>query len=351
MHDSEADLFLLLSESKWCQADLLQGASQMVYDLVIIGNDEAGIETALAAAESGKSVAVVMPEIRHSPWVISETLQQLIKELIADGDSQRRGLYAAVATPKLMNRLLIRHLADHVMNLADRVRRLGGRVCFGEAAFTSPTSIQIASAESDSVIELRAGAFIIATGVFVSRSNLTGGGTNCSSEGILGMLELPKQLTVAGGGDFGAAIAAYFSIFGVSTTLRLDESSPSAACELAQECGVRIRYSDITEPYCTDSCDDDTVILNCGRMTGHTSALNLGVVGVETDERGRLWCNDTLETWCRGIFGAGDVVGFSRSGVLTAPEQAALLISRMDSCIPEPHFHIRNRVSRFSAAC
>lgn len=328
----------------------------MVYDLVIIGNDEAGIESALVAAESGKSVAVVMPEIRHSPWVISETLQQLIKELIADGDSQRRRLYAEAATPKLMNRLLIRHLADQVMNLADRVRRFGGRVYFGEAAFTSPTTIRIVSAESDSVIEVRAGAFIIATGVFVSRSNLTGGGTNCSFEGILGMQELPKQLTVTGGGDFGAAIAAYFSIFGVPTTLWRDESSPSAACELAQECGVRIRHSDVTEPHYSDGsvshgCDDDTVILNCGRMTGHTSALNLEVVGVETDERGRLWCNDTFETWCRGIFGAGDVVGFSRSGVLTASEQAALLIARLDSCIPEPHFHMRNRSSRFSAAC
>jgi len=43
---------------------------------------------------------------------------------------------------------------------------------------------------------------------------------------------------------------------------------------------------------------------------GLTAHLNLDAVGLETDERGKLWCDDQLQTWVSGIYAAGDVVGF-----------------------------------------
>jgi NAD(P) transhydrogenase len=38
--------------------------------------------------------------------------------------------------------------------------------------------------------------------------------------------------------------------------------------------------------------------------------LNLLAAGLQSDEQGRLWCNEHGQTWARHIYGIGDVVGF-----------------------------------------
>jgi NAD(P) transhydrogenase len=54
----------------------------------------------------------------------------------------------------------------------------------------------------------------------------------------------------------------------------------------------------------------DMVLFAAGRM-GATDSLNLAAAGLEADSRGRLKVNpETFETSVKGIFAAGDVVGF-----------------------------------------
>jgi NAD(P) transhydrogenase len=52
----------------------------------------------------------------------------------------------------------------------------------------------------------------------------------------------------------------------------------------------------------------DRVVIAVGR-TGNTDALGLESIGLETDERGRLWCDDRFGTWVEGVRAVGSVIG------------------------------------------
>ena len=54
----------------------------------------------------------------------------------------------------------------------------------------------------------------------------------------------------------------------------------------------------------------ETVLFSVGRV-GDTECLNLAAAGLEADERGRLWCDETSpDLACRTSTRVGDVVGF-----------------------------------------
>ena len=52
----------------------------------------------------------------------------------------------------------------------------------------------------------------------------------------------------------------------------------------------------------------DRVVVSVGRM-GNTDALGLDAIGLETDERGRLWCDERFGTWVDGVRAVGSVIG------------------------------------------
>src|SRR6185436_6242102 len=56
----------------------------------------------------------------------------------------------------------------------------------------------------------------------------------------------------------------------------------------------------------------ECVLYAAGRV-GNTDTLDLPAAGLESDDRGRLWCDAEQRTWAPHIYGAGDVVGFPLS--------------------------------------
>ena len=52
----------------------------------------------------------------------------------------------------------------------------------------------------------------------------------------------------------------------------------------------------------------DRVVIAVGR-SGNTDALGLESIGLETDERGRLWCDERFGTWVEGVRAVGSVIG------------------------------------------
>ncbi len=51
------------------------------------------------------------------------------------------------------------------------------------------------------------------------------------------------------------------------------------------------------------------VVICCGTR-GNTEQRGLEFAGLTVDDRGKLWCNESGETWTSGIFALGEVVGY-----------------------------------------
>ncbi|MDP7276746.1 MAG: FAD-dependent oxidoreductase [Planctomycetaceae bacterium] len=90
------------------------------------------------------------------------------------------------------------------------------------------------------------------------------------------------------------------SVAGAGVTLRLGEDvagvEPTAS-------GANVRLSG-------DDCEFfDRAVVSVGRR-GNTESLDLERIGLETDEQGRLWCDERFKTWVEPIRAVGSVIGF-----------------------------------------
>lgn len=62
------------------------------------------------------------------------------------------------------------------------------------------------------------------------------------------------------------------------------------------------------------------VVVCCGTR-GNTEQRGLENVSLTTDDRGKLWCNETGETWTPGIYALGEAVGYSCSNPTHSPTE------------------------------
>jgi hypothetical protein len=115
---------------------------------------------------------------------------------------------------------------------------------------------------------------------------------------------------------------------GVAATIVGNVDRDDAGFELAVSSGVSFFREDITDdglpPVVSNS-----MIIDCQRAIGLTAHLNLRTIGVEPDENGRLWCDENLQTWGRGIYGIGDVVGFSTRCGSSVNDQANSILMHL----------------------
>ena len=138
-----------------------------------------------------------------------------------------------------------------------------------------------------------------------------------------------ERVAVVGAGRDGLRAATLLSTTGVEVTLfdrrhRLLEECDSELVDLMVEeigrTGVVLRLGeeivelgpsrDAAAVILADGDLEryDRVVVAVGRR-GNTDNLGLESVALETDERGRLWCDDRFGTWVEGIRAVGSVIG------------------------------------------
>ena len=168
-------------------------------------------------------------------------------------------------------------------------------------------------------------------------------------ESLLSGAIFPEVMTILGGDQLGAGFSALLSLIGVETQLITDGRSDCAMQELAIAAGVRIIDNGTGDHHAGKQPPSSRYgeVLDFRRSVGFTEHLGLADVGVEPDELGRLWCASSLETWCSGVFGIGDVVGFSADISRHPTDQARRILNRISHRIRRPHF-LRNRETSFS---
>ena len=313
----------------------------MQYDLAVIGNDEAAFEMLCLAAESGKRTAAVLPESSHSSWLVGIALKRLVSDLLVDRSLHRRRLLARTGSPRLLRQLIAGAIARETGELVRMLERLNVDIHLGQPRFIDRNLISIADGRTCLRSDLEAHHFVVGTGTRLTAMHRPLGLVALHRpESMLEGTRMPNSLCLLGGDSFGCGMAALFSLFGVQARHVAREDQDASMLELSQSAGVEIAFHP-SEFGLTQSggvlSNSHTDVVDCRRSVGFTEHLNLSAIDIEPDENGQLWCSSSLETWSPGIFGIGDVVGFSPDTAVHPAVQAERIHRRISVQIPRPH--------------
>jgi NAD(P) transhydrogenase len=342
------------------------------YDLVSIGSGPAGQRAAVRAAKLGRRVALV--ERRRTVGgaccdtgtIPSKTFREAVLSFAGrsrpaaasggfGGGSLRGGSGPGPSgnggrpsAAELLSRVAEVTARESTV-LEDQLRRNDVELWRGEARFVDPHTLAVTSELGTR--QLTADKVVIACGTQPAPPPglPVDGETLITSDEVVNLTRIPRQMVVVGAGVIGIEYASMFAAVGTEVTLvdrqrrplefldgeivdelihqmrgrsvlfrgdetveRLDvDPGPPRRAVLQLESGKRI----VTE----------LVLFSVGRI-GATESLNLQAAGLAADDRGRLRVDEHFATAVSHIFAAGDVVGFP-SLAATSSEQGRLAAS------------------------
>lgn len=310
------------------------------YDMLVIGSGPAGQKAAIQAAKIGKKVGIIERKTVVGGICInigtipSKSLREAVMFL---SGFRQRDLYGA--SYRVKKDITFQDLAqrcDHVVKaeqeiIQNQLMRNCVDFIVGTATLIDPHRIAIRQdAESN---EHTADYIVIAVGAEAARPPgiAFDGEAVIDSDQLLSLKQLPKSLTIMGGGVIGCEYACILATLGIPVVLverrpRLLEFVDSEIIESLQyqmrNIGVTLRLNE--EVVGVRRASDKSVVLqlksgkqirsplllySAGRV-GATQGLGLERIGIEPDERGRLKVNEDFQTSVPHIYAAGDVVGF-----------------------------------------
>ncbi len=311
------------------------------YDLLVLGSGPAGQRAAIQAAKIRKKVAVIdRREVVGGVCVNTGTIpSKSFKEavLFLSGFRQR-SLYGAgyrVKSEIEMSDLTFR--CNRIMQaeidvIKNQLNRNKVEVVYGHARFVDEHSVDITS-QSGEVLRKTAQTILIAVGAKPFRpSNIEFNKKSVfDSDDILSLKEIPRDLTVVGGGVIGTEYASMFAALGVHVTIidarhRLlgfvDQEIIECLQYQLRSMGVTLRLGEevkscltredgqvITELKSGKVIVSDCVLFSAGRQSA-TDDLGLEKIQLTPDERGKIGVNADYQTSIPHIYAAGDVVGF-----------------------------------------
>jgi NAD(P) transhydrogenase len=317
------------------------------YDLLVIGSGPGGQRAAIQAAKLGKKVAVVERKsvvggvCINTGTIPSKTFREAIMHLSGYNE---RGLYGSAYSVKddiTVQDLLLRtssvmaHELDVVRNQLHRNRI---ETINAEAAFMGPNTVRLRDVRGhgDGWRDVTARTIVVAVGTRAARDPAIpfDGQRIIISDDILDLRNLPRTVTVIGGGVIGCEYASMFAALGVRVTLidkrprllefvdheitdvlayqlrqnrmtlRLGEAVKAVA-PVRDHLGERVRVLLASGKEIVS----DMVLYAVGRV-GATDKLNLEAAGLSSDERGRIVVNAHYQTAVSHIYAVGDVIGF-----------------------------------------
>jgi NAD(P) transhydrogenase len=315
--------------------------SSRQYDLIVIGSGPSGQKGAIAAAKMGKRVALIERNLGtlggvclHTGTIPSKTMREAILHL---SGYRQRNVYGDVYRQK--RRITMDDLRRKVAQVQqreldvvqDQLERNGVDIFSGSARFLGPHDVEVRSHDGTRILE---GAHIlVATGTRPTHPENVpfDGSTVFDSDEILNIERIPRSMIVVGGGVIGIEYAIMFATLGVDVTVvdgreRLlefcDREIVDALLYHARSLGMVLRLGEdviavdrigagrvVVELESGKRLVGEVLLFAAGR-SGDTEDLHIEAAGLEPDERGRLWCNESHQTWVPHIYGVGDVVGF-----------------------------------------
>jgi len=310
------------------------------YDLLVIGTGPAGQKAAVQAAKLGKKVGIIERKevvggvCANTGTIPSKSLREAV--LYLSGFRQRH-LYGAgyrVKSTVTIEDLAFRanHIIQQEVQIVERqMARNQVDLIYGTASFVDPHRLQIRHAGG--TIEHTAHYILIAVGTEPARPAEIpfDGDSVIDTDSLLKLKRIPDSIVIVGGGVIGTEYASILAALGVPVTLidkrpRLLEFVDAEIIEALQQqmkdIGVTLYHEEEALAIKKEAdglihvrlkrarpIEATTLMYAIGRV-GATNGLNLDIVGLTPDNRGRLTVNDHFQTAVPHIYAAGDVIGF-----------------------------------------
>lgn len=311
------------------------------YDMLVIGCGPAGQRAAVQAAKIRKKVAIIdRREVVGGVCVNVGTIpSKSFKEAVVFLSGYRqRNIYGAgyrVKSEILMEDLTFpcnRIMQAEIDVIRAQLTRNHIEVLAGQAKFVDDHRVEITSTRGNPVIK-SAEKIVIATGAKPVRPAFVefDGKTIFHSDDILSLKELPRNMTVVGGGVIGTEYGSMFAALGVHVTIvdarkRLlgfvDEEITECLQYQLRSMGVTLRLGEevakcsprsdgqvVTELKSSKVIVSDCVLFSAGRQSA-TDELEIDKLGLKVGDRGKLVVNEHFQTTLPHIYAAGDVIGF-----------------------------------------
>ena len=314
------------------------------YDLVVIGSGPAGQWASIQAAKLDKKVAVLerlpmLGGVDVNTGTASKTMREAVLHLTGFRERKIYGDSYSVKQNITMSDLMVRtgYVMQQQVDML-RVHFMGNQieVFHAEGSFVDPHTISLTFTDSRLNRTITAEKVIIAAGSYSTAPPIVqaDGRRIFVSDDVLNLPEIPRTLTIVGGGAIGLEYCSTFAALGVRVTLvdrnqRLlgfadDEIVDALVYHLRQN-GVTLRLNESVQDieYIRERRGDGVrVLLESGKQiigdsvmycvgrTGNTGALNLDAAGLQVDGRGRIAVDDNYQTQVEGIYAVGGVIGF-----------------------------------------
>lgn len=305
------------------------------FDLFVIGAGSGGVRAARMSAAMGAKVAVAEAEFMGGTCV---NVGCVPKKLFVYA-SEFGGMASLAST--------FGHSFEHkgfdwstlLLNKNNEIERLNGiyknlltrnnvKIIEGFATFVSSESGKHQIEVNGTVYT--ADNVIIAVGAEAVVPNMLGAEHAITSKEAFYLKELPKSVSIIGGGYIAVEFAGIFNSLGVKTNLiirsehilkEFDQGLQSNLTEAMKARGINIvNHAQLTSieknkdssgfQVITAShapIESDLVMFATGRKP-YTGALNLAAVNVETDDAGAICVNDSFQTSHSGIYAIGDCI-------------------------------------------
>jgi len=328
------------------------------FDLVVMGSGPAGQRAAVQAAKLGKRVAVV--ERRrdmggvciNTGTIPSKTLREAVLDL---SGLRQRELYGSAYRGK--DEITVQDLfmrTNAVMTrerdvIKAQLQRNGVKLLGGSASFAGPHEVAIEDGDTRQSVGGEHILIAVGTtpglpaGIEVDHRHVL------TSDDVLSMPRLPRQLTVIGAGIIGVEYATIFAALGIEVTLMdkrtelldmVDRELVDVLTVQARRMNVTLRLGEEVATLEVGSEDrvvvqmksgkrlaTEMVLVSAGRQ-GMTAGLGLEKAGLSADDRGRIQVNAHFQTTVPHIYAAGDVIGFPALAS-TSAEQGRLAACHM----------------------
>lgn len=308
------------------------------FDLAVIGAGPGGYVCALKAAQRGLKVLCV--DRRETPGgtclnvgcIPSKALLHS-SERLHEAETEFAALGIDGVSPKLnLGQMMARKervVGDTVKGIGYLFRKNNVTFKVGEATLTGPHGLSIngESVTAQSIVIATGSAPVALPGLAFDEKRVV------SSTGALSLDSVPKRLAVIGAGVIGLELGSVWKRLGSEVTIIEygDHIAPGFDRGLGRQfqrslekLGLKFRLStrvtkvategaalDLTlqkvGQEATEALEADVVLVSIGRKP-YTQGLDLGAVGIDTDEVGRIPVDPHFRTSCPSIYAIGDVI-------------------------------------------
>lgn len=346
----------------------------MNYDLIVIGAGPGGYACAIRAAQIGMKVTLVDKNAALGGTCLNIGCIPS-KALLYTSECYRKALtqypHFGVKTKGVeLDLLAMMAFKDEVVStnvkgLSYLMQKHKINVIIGNAVLRSQHEVEISGTNQKQVI--KATSIVLATGSKpISLPGLMfDEKTILSSTGALALQEVPKRLTVVGGGVIGVELGSVWSRLGsevtiveyqdrllsefdheVSLTFRkyLEQqgvrvlTSTAVAQVNSKKQGVELQLESKQVETPNSTLEASKVLVAIGRVP-YTDGLNLSALGIKQDEKGRVVVSDKFQTNLPTVYAIGDII----SGPMLAhkaEEEGIAVAEILGGQSPKLHAHL-----------